>query len=88
MKKIKWMVGALLVICILLGQIVKGGLFEKQNDVNDTPVDTVEVQGTLQLERETSFTSQAQTGDDANYYYGTADEPAGHELERETSFTE
>mgnify|MGYP004675534161 FL=1 len=88
MKKIKWMVGALLVICILLGQIVKGGLFEKQNDVNDTPVDTVEVQGTLQLERETSFTSQAQTGDATNYYYGTADEPAGLELERETSFTE
>ena len=84
----KWMVGALLVICILLGQIVKGGLFEKQNDVNDTPVDTVEVQGTLQLERETSFTSQAQTGDDTNYYSGTADEPAGLELERETSFTE
>ena len=56
--------------------------------MNDTPVDTVEVQGTLQLERETSFTSQAQTGDDTNYYYGTADEPAGLELERETSFTE
>ena len=88
MKKIKWMVGALLVICILFSQIVKGGLFEKQNDANDTSVDTVEVQGTLKLERETSFTSQAQTGDDTNYYYGTADEPAGLELERETGFTE
>ena len=72
----------------MLGQIVRGGLFEKQNDVNDTPVDAVEEQGTLQLERETSFTSQAQTGDDTNYYYGTADEPAGLELERKTGFTE
>lgn len=87
MKK-KWMLGALLIICILFGQIVRGGLFEKQNDVSYTSVDTVDEQGTLQLERETSFTSQAQTGDDTNYYYGTADEPEGLELERETSFTE